>query len=365
MSIAPGQALPKDRGHSRFYLPSLDGWRTIAILWVIVSHNPIVGFGGLSDAFVRGTADYGVQLFFAISGFLICSRLLREEQQDGGISMRGFYIRRLFRIQPAEWVYLLAVAFFALRGRAADAWSGIAGALLIVRNLGLFHSHGWDTGHFWSLAVEEHFYLLFPGFLVLCKRHRLAWMLGLIVALEFWRAAVFQHPSLLGFGTNIGRRTDTCISVILLGCVSAEALRRHQVGLFAQRYLRPWVAIVYTVAVFVWMMGIHHSRLDHILLASVFTLLVTATAIHAGAWTTRLLELAPLRYLGRISYSLYIWQQPFFNFDSPAAPNSLRSHVALCWCITFACAIASYHFIEKPLIRVGHRIARRYGSLAL
>ena len=67
-----------------------------------------------------------------------------------------------------------------------------------------------------------------------------------------------------------------------------------------------------------------------------------------------------MRYIGRISYSLYIWQQPFFNHFDPAGPRSLRSHPLLCGCMAFVCAVASYHLLEQPFIRLGHRIAKRF-----
>jgi peptidoglycan/LPS O-acetylase OafA/YrhL len=341
------------------YIPSLDGWRTIAILWVLEGHSQPWSLGGFSNHWLRSTGDRGVQLFFALSGLLICNRLLREEQRFGSISLRSFYTRRLFRIQPAALTYLAVVSLLMLSGQIPKVWSAVAGAALMIRNLFPRTATNWQTAHFWSLAVEEHFYLLFPGFLVLCRRYRLALMCMLVIALEIWRVMVMQTPRLRGATPLTFLRTDMVIGGILLGCVFALALTRVKVLTLATSYLYPWVALLYMALVFL-RLELHHSRFDHALIITVYPLLLTATMLHPGSLTTRFLELPLLRFIGRISYSLYLWQELFFNYFQAPAPGSFRSHVFLCWCATFACAIASYYLIETPLIRRGHRIAKQY-----
>ncbi len=341
------------------YLPSLDGWRAIAILWVFEGHSQPWSLGSLNNHWLRSTGDRGVQLFFALSGLLICNRLLREEQRYGSISLRSFYTRRFFRIQPAALTYLAVVSLLMLSGEIQRVWSAVAGAALMIRNLFPRTATEWETAHFWSLAVEEHFYLLFPGFLVLCRRYRLALMCTLVVALEFWRVLVLHTPRLQGFSSLIYLRTDMVIGGILLGCIFALALTRVPILTFAKSYLYPWVALLYTGMVFT-RLELHHSRSDHALIITVYPLLITATMLHPGSLTTRFLELPPLRFIGRISYSLYLWQELFFNYFKAPVPGSYHSHVFLCWCSAFACAIASYYLIETPLIRRGHAMARRF-----
>jgi peptidoglycan/LPS O-acetylase OafA/YrhL len=349
----------RNPSQSNNYLPSLDGWRAVAILWVFEGHSQPWSFLSFSNHWLRSTGDRGVQLFFALSGLLICNRLLREEQRFGSISLRSFYTRRLFRIQPAAMTYLIVVAVLMGSGAIPKAWSAIAGAALMIRNLFPTTSTDWQTAHFWSLAVEEHFYLLFPGFLVLCRRYRLAIMCALVIALEIWRLEVLQTPKLQGFTSLIYLRTDMVIGGILLGCVFALALTRANILKLATSYLHPWVALLYTALVFV-RLDFHRSRIDHVLLIAAYPLLLTATMLHPNSFTTRVLELPFLRFIGKVSYSLYLWQQLFFNYFQAPAPGSFRSHVFLCWCATFACAIASYYLIETPLIRRGHRIAKRF-----
>jgi peptidoglycan/LPS O-acetylase OafA/YrhL len=344
------------------YLPSLDGWRAIAILWVLLGHSALWSMGSFSNDWLRQTRGRGVQLFFAMSGFLICTRLLREEGRFGGISLRSFYTRRLFRIQPAALTYLLAVVILTVCGVLPRFWPGVLGAALMVRNIWpAAIPHGfWYTSHFWSLAVEEHFYLLLPGFLVLFRRSRLAILLGTAVALEAWQIVVHHTPWLKsGHLWELSQRTDMVMGGILLGSVFAVALTDERLHRLAVSLLRPWVALLYTAFVFVEVQR-HHSVLAQMSLITVYPVLIVATVLHADSLLSRFLELAPMRFIGRISYSLYLWQELFSNGEEKPDPHSLYAHVLLCLFGSFACAIASYYLIETPLIRRGHKIAKRF-----
>jgi len=339
------------------YIPTLDGWRTVAIFWVIFGHVPPWKIGWFSSNSLN--AGRGVQLFFALSGLLICNRLLREEQRFGGISLRSFYTRRFFRIQPPALTYLAVISILMLWGKIPQAWSAVAGSALMVRSFLPRHTLNWETAHFWSLAVEEQFYLFLPGFLVLCRRYRLAILSVLVVVVELWRVVVMHTPSLRGFTPLIYLRTDAVIGGILLGSVFALALKRETFMALAKSYLYPWVSLLYAVLAFS-RIAFHHSRSDHALEISVFPLLIVSTMLHPKSLTSRLLEFRPVRFLGRISYSLYLWQQLFFNPLVVPPPGSFRSHTLLCWCAVFGCAIASYYLIERPMVRYGHSVARKY-----
>jgi peptidoglycan/LPS O-acetylase OafA/YrhL len=341
------------------YLPTLDGWRAVAILWVMTCHSPLWSWGSVSNTWLRETGGRGVDLFFALSGLLICMRLLREEQRAGAISLGSFYVRRLFRIQPAALTYLGVAALLMGAGMIPRGWSGVAGAALMVRNFYPVKTGTWQTAHFWSLSVEEHFYLLLPGFLVLCRRGRLGLLTALWVFLEVWRVVVFHHASMQGHAMLLDLRTDMAIDGIVLGSVAALALQREQVMAAAKQYLVPWLALLYGAVVFV-LEEAHQSQANHALLVTVYPLLLIATMLHPQTLTSRVLEWAPLRFVGRISFSIYLWQQMFMNPFVPPEKGSFQAHTLLCWLATFACATASYYLIEKPLVRYGHGAAERF-----
>jgi peptidoglycan/LPS O-acetylase OafA/YrhL len=176
----------------RGYLPTLDGWRAIAILAVIACHASGSYFypwgsypsdSGLWIASLLG--DKGVEIFFAISGFLICTRLLQEHHDTGRIGLKSFYLRRAFRILPPYFLYLVILASIAAAGVVQVApiewWSCGFFFRNYIPDLAPPFS-GWYTGHFWSLSIEEHFYLFWPLMLVLCGNARAR---SAVVALAF------------------------------------------------------------------------------------------------------------------------------------------------------------------------------------
>ncbi len=236
--------------HKTGYLPTLDGWRAIAIVAVLLDHtveySPLRQYPKLVSFTHIG--PNGVSLFFAISGFLICSRLLEEERAFGQISLRGFYIRRACRILPPALFYLFAIGALSLCGlivvSPGEWWSSV----LFFRNYlpGDWISRGWGgyTVHYWSLAVEEHFYFLWPAALVFLGKKRARWFaLSLAISVAVWRTLDLHHhwfdrwiPGLL-FGT----RTDIRLDALLLGCVAALILDDDAVrAAFSQR-LKPWM----------------------------------------------------------------------------------------------------------------------------
>jgi len=150
---------PRPTGAS--YIPTLDGWRAVAILAVLVCH----GLDQRQHPFAEPLGSAGVLLFFSISGFLITRRMLDEESQTGAVSLRKFYLRRAFRILPPALFYLAAITFLGLMGVFPFSAEPILKALFFVRNYAYFDfamPATWYSAHFWSLSVEEHFYLIWP-----------------------------------------------------------------------------------------------------------------------------------------------------------------------------------------------------------
>jgi peptidoglycan/LPS O-acetylase OafA/YrhL len=359
------------------YLPSLDGWRAFAILLVIMQHDQQWRLFGISNAKVRDFGGFGVSLFFAISGILICWRILEDEAAQGTFHLRAFYIRRIFRIQPAAWAYLLFIALLILFGIVHERWHFWLGAFLLYQNF-TWHQldfnrmlgENWFTGHFWTLAVEEHFYILLSLFLFLCRRYRIA-ILGLFLAalclVQNW-AITHGH-----FSQDVStRRTYWQIQFLLVPALLAMILRVPTMYRLAVKYLRPWVAFAVTASLIygpqVFRNGLHGLRNPVIVFAHTSTLFycfglwVAATMLHPASVTTRFLELKPLRYLGRLSYSVYLWHVLFFSTTLPYAgitwpPLVFAGQRPWRYIFALGAAMLSYHLLEKPLMRLGHKLA--------
>jgi peptidoglycan/LPS O-acetylase OafA/YrhL len=355
-SLATETARPKQG-----YLASLDGWRAVAIFSVIQYHDGLYRLGPLSNGWLHEYGYLGVDLFFAISGFLICSRLIDEQRRTGAISLRGFYIRRSFRIMPAAWLFLCVYAMLSVANVLPRDWGGVVTSVLMVRNLWIIHASDtpahWYTIHFWSLSVEEHFYLLLPALLVFAVRRRLL-ITGVIAALAtLWTMAIYRFPRLQT--EAVWLRTDERLSQLMVPAFLAVLLCDPRVRAAAVRCLRPWVAFLLVVAVAV--AAIRIRTFGPLVVVFGFPLIVISTVLHPASWTTQLLELSPMRFVGRISYSLYLWQEFFFvmGHQRAAGPLAALQRFPFSYLAALAMALLSYHFVERPLIRIGHRIASR------
>jgi peptidoglycan/LPS O-acetylase OafA/YrhL len=237
------------------------------------------------------------------------------------------------------------------------------GALLFFRNYAMVFEYlrhsplalHWYTGHFWSLSMEEHFYFVLPGLLLAFKRTRLWVIAGLTVAVAIWRSIV-AHAMHLNY--QMGFRTDTHVDALLMPALIAVALYPLTRNRSATRYIPSWsfpILVAMEITLLVTTIPFFST-----LQAIVIPLLILSTVLHACTIQGRLLEMKPLRWIGRISYSLYLWQQLFFgnNFvSSPPALAVLRETpinlVALIGCATF-----SYYLVEKPFVALGHKLAQ-------
>lgn len=359
------------------YLPSLDGWRCLAIVGVMLAHDKRYVIAGHSFAYYQGMGGYGVELFFAISGVLIAWRIMEDEKKTGSFSLKSFYIRRFFRIQPPQWVYLAVVGLLMAFHVLAGQWKYWLGALLLYENF-LWHNLdrarivpvSYMVGHFWTLAVEEHFYLLISLFFFLVKRRRVQ-ILGLIFAVLVFGQFMAERFGYYSFDVS-DRRTYWIVQYLLFAAWTALLLRKPAVMDAVKRWLEPWVAFVLTLVILyshhIRLYGLHGLRpkyllsMDQTMLFYCFTGWVVATMLHPASWTTRFLELRPLRFMGRISYSIYLWH--LFLFGGGAAERCSWHLLTLAnqWTVSrygFSIALAtlSYYFIEKPMIRLGHRLA--------
>ena len=340
------------------YIPTLDGFRAVAIVIVIFSHevNPD------RHPYIRTFGREGVFIFFALSGYLITSRLIEEYDSNGRISLRDFYLRRVFRILPPAIFYLSVVSLCNLVGWVTCSWAAIRSALFFYAN---YVDYGLEWGpvpHFWSLSVEEHFYLIWPSLLIgfgVRKGWRTAAILAVIV--NVWRVVddhyrlishLFHNPVLIG----PYHRTDMIADTLFWGCCLAFYLRpSRQVYLSSIRSTILAVACAATLLL-LNRIGINHSEF---LLDLIPTILLGAVVAAPRAPIGRLLELSLCRFVGRISYSLYIWQQLFLFIGGPVLLSLPLKTLAI-----LACALFSYWVIEQPAIQLGRRIIRKTHSPA-
>ncbi len=337
----------------RGYLPTLDGWRAIAIALVLFTHTHLPG-NALHQIAPYGAM--GVHLFFAISGLLITNRLLEERN-----SLRTFYLRRAFRILPAAFSYLavLCLLGFVAGWIPLNTGQVLASAFFYRNYYVLPAAQSWYTGHYWSLSVEEHFYLLWPGLLLWLGTRRARWAApALACAFVLWRAldthfgwVAAWHPA----WKDSVERTDYRLDGLFWGCAAALVWQWRP----ARRWLampgRSYSALLVVGAIVLLLVLQPPGFVAMFAFLMPLPLLFTASG--PGEWLARLLEFRPIIWLGRISYSVYLWQQLLLVPDQVPASFGWAQLFPVNLVLILVLASASYYLVEQPLRRVGRRLS--------
>lgn len=320
------------------HIPSLDGLRTAFAALVIAHH---LGLPLLSGGWV------GVDAFFVLSGFLITRLLLAERERLGRIRLIDFYVKRAARLYPA----LILMVGLALVLQTERPKMTAAVALTYTQDVVwmLTGTQMTSLGHTWSLAIEEHFYLLWPlVFLVVRRRLAIAWTAVLLAAASFAAAAL--APGHDFYFVPVGYyMPHTHSGPILAGCALAVMPTLN----------RPWGKVA------VWAGGVGMSVVlamcDVIprtagfaaesLAATVTTcLLISGLVSGEGGFIGRVLALTPMQWLGRISYGMYLFHPPLISALGPLIPWRRSVEALVLYLIIAAVAAASYFLVERPVL---------------
>jgi len=335
------------------HLPALDGLRGVAVLIVMASHV-------FNTELIPGV--YGVTLFFFISGFIITKMML--DQAFTTAHFKAFYVRRFFRLAPALFTFMLCAGllFWGL-GYPLPA-ADFAATLLYYANYHEY-AHIVDMSSpfelTWSLAVEEHFYFVFPLLLALTQRAKLVPVLaGLAVVILIWRTTAVLELGV--YRTHVTRHTDTRLDSIVWGCL-LSALIHSQSRLLV--FLGDARVLLLAVAVTLVDFAIRNANYRETLHFSVQGLVLMVVFCNlfwshtAPRWIEELLSSSVLQFFGRISYSLYLYHFTILVMCRILLPQSpIRTLCAIGGGII--AAYVSYKFVETPLRRYGARLARSF-----
>lgn len=346
------------------YIPSLDGIRAISVMLVFFSH------AGLGSTLVPG--GFGVTIFFLLSGFLITTLLRLEFSRYQHISLGDFYLRRVLRILPPLYVSMaLAIVLYLIGNKNAviPLEGTLAQALQVSNYYLIYASNGVilpGTGVFWSLAIEEHFYLLFPLLYAwMCPRvsvgRQAIILLALCMAALVWRCILRFHFGADTLRTYYG--TDTRFDSILLGCVFAivasPILRDplHEWFLRQMKWLLPLATIVLLSTFLLRNDGFRETGRYTVQALALVPLFIAA--IHyQESWPVRFLNLSFMRFLGVVSYTLYLCHGIIMEF----VHRHLEGNGFVLGAISFAGALLFstlvHYWIERPCTKIRKRLSK-------
>lgn len=318
-------------GRSNDHLDHLDGWRGLAIATLLVGHFfPLPGIN-------LGTV--GVNMFFVLSGLLMGGLLFEKNEQ-----ISRFYRRRVARIVPAHVVFiLLIVVYYALSGKSMDG-AEVISALLFLNNY-IEPAGGPGTalmpfGHIWSLSVEEHSYIALSLVAIGSRRGYFSSAAGvgalLFCSMAFALYYQWLNPPDLAFSEWL--HTEVAAFGILAAAIWAALGRPWPSGVTLS-WLCPALLVLGVLAHW-WSVPLAIQRLVGV---GCFVLAICSLSVARG-WFARVLSIRPLRQLGVWSYSLYLWQQPFYLWMHSDESVSAVEALAL----AMVCGLISYYFVERP-----------------
>ena len=356
------------------YLPSIDSLRALAVLAVIIYH---IDVNYLPGGFL------GVDLFFVLSGYLISSLIIKEYKKTGTLNLYNFYMRRARRLLPAVYFMITVCLVFMvlfngvlLRKSHLDAVFGYiysSNWWYIFHKLDYFDSFGAQSPfkHLWSLAIEEQFYMFFPLIFLIFNRQKkeegqssslnknfIYIVLGLILI------SLVTHILLFDIN-NINRiyfGTDTRAFSLLVGVVGAlvypmdklssptNAKESVLYSVVSLTSISTLIAIMfYTSEYNTWLYK------GGFLLVAVLGLIIIISSGKQHTFISKALSFRPIVFIGKISYSLYLWHFPIIVLTTPVSEigNPNLFYVTLRIILTFIAATLSYLFVETPIRKLG------------
>lgn len=347
-------------------IPSLDGWRAFSILMVIGAHTKSTYdfpeklkslFQWLFDG------DLGVRTFFVISGFLITRLLLEENTRNGAINLKNFYIRRILRIWPVYFAYLLTLfvlQIFTPYSQSEIMW---VGNVLFLTN---FMGANWTNGHLWSLAVEEQFYFLWPLLLLFTRNSKtlILMLTATFIISPLSRVISYLEPSNAPWSIIFADYSffNYCDS-LALGCLFSILFytKPFETTFWCQHLWVPAFLFIFTPYLLnrFLLFGKLTVPFGPLMQGVGISILIIVSIQNKDSILFRVLNTPVLVKLGVLSYSIYIWQM---IFCSDPRTFGLDGSILFSWKTWYIpvlfLAFCSYHLLEKPFLELRKKFHR-------
>jgi peptidoglycan/LPS O-acetylase OafA/YrhL len=360
--VSESPATPRS---SQDRIAGLDGLRAVSIVLVLAAHAWPTAASGDNWDWLRdfaGNSTLGVTTFFVVSGYLITWLLRQEHDATGTISLGSFYMRRVLRIFPAFYTYLLVVTAIRALGWIHTEYGDIATAGAFLTNYahyfrGPSNADYWFVGHFWTLSLEEQFYLLWPATLIMVGIRRAPRVAGtIIVVAPLLRVATyFLWPE---SREQITMMLHTAADPIMFGCLAALAQGTRPLERVLDRFRSarwPLIAAFFVLVVSPWLThrfhGAYHITAGMTLDSATIAFIVLWVVEAQDSALTHALSVPLVRRIGVLSYSLYLWQQLFLARLNTTWTGAFPVNLLL----AFAAAELSFRLVESPFLRLRKR----------
>jgi len=292
-----------------------------------------------------------VQVFFTLSGFLITSLLLREFKTTKKINLKNFFARRFIRLLPPLILFYIVIAVFMLSGSIQESWIGFLCSIAYVYNFVHHDFYTVELGHTWSLAVEEQFYLVWPLFIVTLKKYNQ--LISAILFLLICSGLVLYNYNSFSFSDayHVNRWFLPAAAPILIGSL-AGILNHFQPDKIAFLFSKNYYLLFTGILLFVspLFLPLFLMKLISIFQAFGVSLVLLWLFYNQKSLVTKVLDNPLLRYLGKISYGIYVYQG-FFLRTGPGGELSVQQY-PLNIILVLVIAILSYEYYEKPILKL-------------
>jgi peptidoglycan/LPS O-acetylase OafA/YrhL len=354
-----GLIIPETLNTSK--IPSLDGLRAISILLVLVAHC----FYDL-DYKIAKLGSLGVEIFFVISGFLITTLLLKEKAIKNKISLKNFYIRRGLRILPVIFLFLFALLILNHVYQLHISNRSFMTAVFFAKNIPIYNSSEWYTGHLWSLAVEEQFYIIFPVIIsLLSLKNYKRLVIFLIIFLTILNYCFHSFADVLYSNKFNHRIVIVIVNLLSSGTVSILVGSFFSVLLFYNSaFLNRLIninsyflsLIIFLIALVLRFPYFHLYMISFTNTIYAFMIgIVIMMNLNKACLMAKILNLKFITQIGILSYSLYIWQQLFSNNQPWEKTFIYADSLLLNLPILFLVAYLSYRYYEKKFLNIKDR----------
>lgn len=335
----------------------IDAWRFLAVVMVIQSH--VFVYSGLKIMFLAPYLDQldrlgelGVLVFFVISGFVICSGLVAEKNKTGTICLAAFYVRRFYRIIPPLWLYLFCLLILNAAGIIEISPQQALTSASFLCNMPFPEGCSWFAGHTWTLAYEEQFYLLFPLLILFVALINNSLRFGFAIG-----GLIIGSVLLFRTGHSLLGEYFMYFIFLLTGCCSA-LLPENIMSRIRRMHLAAWLSVIALLLIGIGYLPVGIEKQVKVACYPVLIMLMvlgTPTQLKSIAV---IFKNRSLCYLGKISYTVYLWQELVTG-------NYLGWITFVYIAAVFVFAMISYRYIELPFQRIATSLSNGLKSAAV